>query len=238
MPPLQGTGRSVRLLARRKDQLIVKEVRKTYGEVPIGPKDVVLDLGANIGASGALFLDKGAARVIAIEPDPTNVIYAQRNLRKRATVLWAAVGEKRGRMTFYPAPAQPYLSSKLPAKGRRGVQVPVIAFRDLLKHYRPTIVKCDIEFGEWDLPELYALPAHVKVLAMELHIRQDLVTGTLQSDDALTAQRQTAVDLMASLEAQGFHVVKRKDKQAKAGPMKDDTGLGPLVKSIDAIWAR
>lgn len=228
----------MRLLARRKDQLIVKEVQKTYGDVPVGPKDVVLDLGANIGASGRLFLDKGAARVIAIEPDPANVMLAQQNLRKHATVLWAAVGPKRGRMTFYPAPKQPYLSSKLPAKGRRGVQVPVVAFGDLLKHYRPTIVKCDIEFGEWDLPELYALPDHVRVVAMELHIRHDLVTGTLQSDADLTAQRQTAVDLMASLEAQGFRVIRRKDKQAKAGPMQDDTGLAPLVKSIDAIWAR
>lgn len=238
MPALQGAGRSVRLLARRRDQIIVKEVRKTYGEVPVGPKDIVLDLGANIGASGALFLDKGARRLIAIEPDPSNVILAQRNLRKRATVLWAAVGAKRGKMTFYPSAAQPYLSSKLPAKGRRGVQVPVVAFGDLLKHYRPTIVKCDIEFGEWDLPELYALPEHVRVLAMELHIRHDLVTGTVQPDADLTAQRQKAVEMMASFAAQGFRVVKRKDKQAKGGPTKDDTGLGPLVKSIDAIWAR
>lgn len=228
----------MRLLARRRDQLIVKEVQKTYGDVPVGPKDVVLDLGANIGASGRLFLDKGAARLIAIEADPTNVIFAQRNLRKRATVLWAAVGAKRGKMAFYPAPAQPYLSSKLPAKGRRAVQVPVVAFADLLKHYRPTIVKCDIEFGEWDLPELWALPDHVRVLALELHIRHDLVTGTIQPDADLTAQRQKAVELMASFEAQGFRVIKRKDKQAKAGTITDDTGLGPSVKSIDAIWAR
>lgn len=228
----------MRLLARSRDKLIVKEVQKTYGDVPVGPKDVVLDLGANIGASGALFLDKGAARVIAIEADPTNVIFAQQNLRKRATVMWAAVGAKRGKMMFYPSPAQPYLSSNLPAKGRRGVEVPVVAFRDLLKHYRPTIVKCDIEFGEWDLPELWALPEHVRVLALELHIRHDLVTGVMQSDDAHLEQRQKAVDLIASFEAQGFRVIKRKDKQAKAGKVDDDTGLGPLVKSIDAIWAR
>lgn len=235
---MQGDRRGVRLLARRRDQLIVKEVQKTYGDVPVGPKDVVLDLGANIGASGRLFLDKGAARVIAIEADPTNVIFAQQNLRKRATVMWAAVGAKRGKMMFYPSAAQPYLSSNLPAKGRRGVQVPVVAFGDLLKHYRPTIVKCDIEFGEWDLPELWALPDHVRVLALELHIRHDLVTGTMQSDEAHREQRQKTVDLIASFEAQGFRVIKRKDKQARAGKVDDDTGLGPLVKSIDAIWAR
>lgn len=218
--------------------MIVKEVQKTYGDVPVGPKDVVLDLGANIGASGRLFLDKGAARVIAIEADPTNVIFAQQNLRKRATVMWAAVGAKRGKMMFYPSPAQPYLSSNLPAKGRRGVQVPVVAFGDLLKHYRPTIVKCDIEFGEWDLPELWALPDHVRVLALELHIRQDMVTGVEQSDDVVRAQRTQAADIMASFAEQGFTVLKRKDKHSKAGAVDDDTGLHPLVRSIDAIWTR
>lgn len=228
----------MKLAARRRDQLIVKEVRKTYGDIKVGPKDVVLDLGANIGASAALFLDNGAGRVIAIEPDPTNVIFAQRNLRRRAVVIWAAVGATRGKMTFYPAPRQPYLSSKLPAKGRRAVTVPVVAFGELLKHYRPTVVKCDIEFGEWDLTELWSLPAHVRVVALELHIREDLVTGNLQSDDELRAQRRQAADLIASLEAQGFRCVKRKDKQAKAGKVTDDTGLGPLVKSIDAVWSR
>lgn len=228
----------MRLLARRRDQLIVKEVRKTYGDVPVGPKDVVLDLGANIGASGLLFLDKGAARVIAIEPDPTSVIFAQRNLRKRATVLWAAVGAKRGKMAFYPSPKQPYLSSKLPAKGRRGVTVPVVAFGDLLKHYRPTIVKCDIEFGEWDLPELWALPEHVRTIALELHIRQDMVTGIEQAEDVVRAQRRQAAELMASFTSQGFAVLRRKDKHSKAGAVTDDTGLPPLVRSIDAIWVR
>ena len=228
----------MRLVSRRRDQLIVKEVAKNYGDIAVGPKDVVLDLGANIGASAALFLDNGAGRVIAVEPDPGNVIYAQRNLRKRALVMWAAVGAKRGKMTFYPAPRQPYLSSKLPAKGRRGVSVPVVAFSDLLSHYRPTVVKCDIEFGEWDLPELWALPAHVRVLALELHIRQDMVTGEAQSDEAVLAQRRQAADLMASLETQGFACVKRKDKHSKAGTVTDDTGLGPLVRSIDAVWTR
>jgi FkbM family methyltransferase len=229
----------MRLLARRRDQLIVKEVRATYGDVPVGPKDIVLDLGANIGASGRLFLDKGAGRVIAVEPDPTSLVFARRNLAsKRATVIWAAVGPKRGRMRFYPSAAQPYLSSKLPAKGRRAIGVAVVTLEALMAEYRPTVIKCDIEFGEYDLPALYDLPGHVRVLAMELHVRRDLVTGVVQDDDALRAQRREAADLIASFAAQGFTVLRRKDKQAKSGKVDDDTGLGPLVKSIDAIWVR
>lgn len=229
----------MRLLARRRDQVIVKEVRATYGEVPVGPTDIVLDLGANIGASGRLFLDKGAGRLIAVEPDPTSALLAQRNLKdKRATLIWAAVGRARGRMTFYPSKDRPYLSSSIPAKGRRAVKVPVLTLTNLFAQYRPTIIKCDIEFGEYDLPELYDLPDYVRVLAMELHIRRDLVVDERQSDEALTEQRQQAVALMASFAAQGFMITKRKDKQAKTGPIHDDSGLGPLVKSVDAIWAR
>jgi FkbM family methyltransferase len=228
----------MRLLARRRDQVIVKEVKATYGDVPVGPRDIVLDLGANIGASGALFLDKGAGKVIAVEPDPTNLIYAQRNLRKRATVIWAAVGPNRGRLRFYPSARQPYLSSALPAKGRHPVMVPVVTLGSLLAQYRPTIVKCDIEFGEYELPELLALPDHVRVLAMELHVRHDIVTGQRQDDAALGAQRRQTARVLASLEAQGFAITKRKDKKAKDGPFHDETGLGPLVKSIDAIWVR
>lgn len=229
----------MKLVARRRDQVIVKEVQATYGEVPVGPKDVVLDLGANIGASGRLFLDKGAGKVIAVEPDPTSVLLARRNLAdKRATLIWAAVGPNRGRMTFYPSPDRPYLSSALPAKGRRGLQVPVVTLGGLLAQYRPTIIKCDIEFGEYDLPELRALPDHVRVLAMELHIRKDLVVDARQSDDELLDQRAQAVEIMQALAFQGFTIAKRKDKQAKAGAIEDKTGLGPLVKSIDAIWTR
>ena len=229
----------MRLLARRRDQVIVKEVRATYGEVPVGPKDIVLDLGANIGASGRLFLDKGAGRLIAVEPDPTSALFATRNLKdKRAVLIWAAVGPNRGRMTFYPSPDRPYLSSSIPAKGRHGIKVPVLTLGSLFAQYHPTIVKCDIEFGEYDLPELHALPDYVRVLAMELHIRKDLVVDDRQDDAELTDQRQQAVNLMESFAAQGFTITKRKDKHAKSGAIKDDTGLGPLVKSIDAIWTR
>lgn len=227
------------LLARRRDQVIVREVQG-YRDVPMGLGDTVLDLGANIGASARLFLDRGARKVIAVEPDPGNYALARRNLRGApATVLWAAVGAKPGRLTFFPSRERPYLSSHLSDVRRKAVKVPCVTLGALLATYRPDVVKCDIEFGEYDLPELHALPECVLSLAIELHVRYDLVFAERrQTDDELLAQRQKAADLVASFARQGFGLVKWKEKLAKDRPVEDRTGLHPLVKSVDGIWTR
>lgn len=230
----------MRLVARREDQVIVQEVKSTYGPVPVTPSDVVLDLGANIGASARLFLDKGAARVIAVEADPTNIAIAKRNLMRRpAVILWAAVGPETGRTTIWIRPGKPYLGSTLSDSGRMAVKVPQVTLGGLLSQFAPTIVKCDIEFGEYDLPELARLPGRVRCLALELHVRYDLVFATRrQTDDELRAQRCRAADLISAIEAQGFRLLQRKDKLGKTGEVEDDTGLPPRLKSIDAIWVR
>jgi FkbM family methyltransferase len=224
----------VKLLQRARDRVIVQEVKTTYAKVPIRPGDVVLDLGANIGAAALLMLEKGAAKVIGVEPDPTNLALARRNLPKRkATLIWAAVGSKPGRTTFWLRPDKPYLSSRMRDDGRVPLKVPMVTLGGLLAHYKPSVVKCDIEFGEYDLPELRDLPKFVRALALEVHVRHDLVLKNGTGN-----QREDAASLIAAIEAQGFRQVWRRDKQAKAGPVKDETGLGPLVRSVDAIWER
>lgn len=230
----------MRLAHTRADKVIVKEMKTTYGPMPIKSSDVVLDLGANIGAAAALMLEKGAKKVIAVEPDPRNVMLAKANLRKeRASVIWAAVGEKAGRMPFYVSRDKPYLSSVIPDDKRQKVMVPVVTLGALLAEYRPTVVKCDIEFGEYNIPELYDLPDFVRVLAMELHVRMDGWFPTRrQTPEELTWQRQEAAALMASFEAQGFTLHKRRDKNANDGKAVDDTGLPPMLRSLDAIWVR
>jgi FkbM family methyltransferase len=230
----------MRLISRRVDQVIVKEVRVTYAKLPVKPGDVALDLGANIGAASRLMLDKGVAKIIAVEADPTNYRLARRNLAKRpVTLIWAAVGAVNGRTTIWIRPDKPYLSSKLRDDGRVPVKVPSITLGGLLAQYRPSIIKCDIEFGEYDLPELHALPDFVKVLALELHVRHDLVLAHgNQTKEQLKVQRRETAALIASIEGQGFKSVWRKDKQAQTGAVEDDSGLGPLVKSVDAIWSR
>lgn len=224
----------MKLAQRRRDRVIVQEVKVTYAKLPIKRGDVVLDLGANIGASARLMLDKGAGKVIAVEPDPTNFALARKNLaRLPHTMIWAAVGAKAGRTTFWLRPDKPYLSARMREDGRVPLKVPMVTLGALLAEYHPSVIKCDIEFGEYDLPELHDLPDFVRTLALEVHVRHDLVLK-----DGTGHQREDAAGLIASIESQGFREVWRKDKRATTGPVTDDTGLHPLVKSVDAIWTR
>jgi len=226
------------LVQRRADKVIVNEVRSTYAKLPITRGATVLDLGANIGASARLFLEKGAGKVVAIEPDPTSVILLRRNLaRLPAEVYWAAVGRKAGQTNVYVSRTKPYLSSLFPDTGRVAVRVPVFPFDGLLARYQPAVVKCDIEFGEYDLD--WTLPDCVRVVALEIHVRYDLVFATRrQTDDELRAQRKAGAAIVATLEGQGFTLVQRSDKLGKGQAIEDDTGFDPLIRSVDAIWSR
>lgn len=235
--------RATGLWYRPVDKVIVDEVKGVYGPMPVEPGDIVLDLGAHIGATSLMALAKGAAHVVAVEADPSNVPLLRRNLHRRpATIMWAAVGPTPGRTTFYVRKDRPYLGSVLQDPGREPLSVPMVPLSGLLSTYRPTIVKCDIEFGEYDLPELRSLPAGVRVLAMEVHIRYAGIFATRkQTAKQLTDRRAMAADLIAAIEGQGFREVRRKDKQAKPSepPAEpDETGLPPMTKAVDAVWVR
>ena len=233
---------------RLGDRLILQEVPGVYGNVPVRAGDVVLDLGAHIGTASRLFLAKGAARTIAIEADPENIPLLRRNLAgKPATVIWSAVGPTAGRTAFYTRADRSYVGSVLADDQRRRLTVPMVPFEGLLRQYRPTVVKADIEFAEYGLPELRALPSHVRVLAMEVHIRYvGVFTGRTLDADGLRANRERAADLIAAIEAQGFRNTWRKDKQVTPkqeaggqGPAAPDaSGLGPMTKCVCATWIR
>ena len=47
----------------------------------IGPQDVVLDVGANIGVFSIFAASRTAGRVVAIEPCPINIEYLRRNIK-------------------------------------------------------------------------------------------------------------------------------------------------------------
>jgi FkbM family methyltransferase len=226
------------VISRPVDRIIVNEVQKTYADLRIYQGDVVLDLGANIGAASRLFLDRGAAYVMAVEPDPSNVALLRRNLYDRPAIIFsAAVGPKAGHQAFHLHRTKPYLGSSISDRGRRTIRVPVVAFSDLLTRYQPHVVKCDIEFGEYQLD--WTLPNFVHSVALEVHIRYDLVFSTRRQTDAqLREQRVAAAGLFHTLENQGFSLLSSRIKMAKDRPIEDETGLDPLAKSVDAIWSR
>lgn len=231
---------------RRSDRLILDE--GVYDNVPVRPDDIVLDLGAHIGTASRLFLRKGAAHAVAVEADPANLPLLRRNLaRQPATIVPAAVGAANGRTTFYTRADRAFVGSILGDPTRKQTTVPVVAFSDLLRVHRPTLVKFDIEFAEYGLPELRALPDHVRVLTGEVHIRfVGIFTDRPMDAAELRQRREDAAGLIAAIEAQGFREHWRKDKQVSpkqaAGGQQpadpDDTGLGPMTKCVCATWVR
>ncbi len=228
---------------RMADKLIIDEVPGVYGNVPVGPGDIVLDLGAHIGVTASLMLAKGARHVVAVEADPQSIPLLRKNLRgKPATVIWAAVADKPGRTAFYTRSDRPWVGSVIEDPDRAKAIVPTVPFDGLLKRFRPSIVKVDIEFSEYRLASLRALPDFVKTVAIEITIRYaGIFTGIRMTPAELRASRERAADLMACFEAQGFREHWRKDKRAKAGEIMaepDDTGFEPMTKCACVTYVR
>lgn len=210
------------------DITIAREARGTHAGLPVRRGDVVLDIGAHIGVVSRLAEERGA-RVIAVEADPGTVEVLRRNVRPSTEVIWAAVGPDR---PFRANAQRPFLSG---ATGEL-VDVPTVTLGTLLEAFRPTVVKCDIEFGEYDLPELRSLLG-VRVVAMEVHVRRDMVTRRPVSEDEVRRDRQRAAALVRDIELQGFRRTSWVERQAKTPPaVEDDTGLLPMTKAIDARW--
>lgn len=120
---------------------------------PEAPRPLVIDAGANIGASSLLFsmlFPRGT--VIAIEPDPRNVELLTRNCSAAAGVriVTAAIGATDGSAMLDSA-SNPR-SSRVCAEGT--IRVDVVSINALLARapeYLPLMLKIDIEGAEQEL---------------------------------------------------------------------------------------
>jgi FkbM family methyltransferase len=153
-----------------------------YDVLGVSTRDVVLDIGANIGVIACRALDLGAARVVAVEPHDDNVHVLQLNLGRydpaRYSILQAAVvgrGHAGGSVILH-TPDDNFAMCSLVAHGAPharltgSVIVPAVEFEELVEQYHPTLIKIDIEAGEYGFAESLArLPAAVRGLAIEWH---------------------------------------------------------------------
>jgi FkbM family methyltransferase len=127
-------------------------VRQAYGKyLPSQPPEFILDAGANIGTTSAWFLSKFPdARVVAVEPEPSNFALLQRNcapFENRVSLVQAAL---------WPTPASFALRRETDHNAVQvtesqngecpGVTVPMLMQRFGLP--RLDLFKCDIEGAE------------------------------------------------------------------------------------------
>lgn len=130
-------------------------VRQAYGKyLPSQPPEFILDAGANIGTTSAWFLSQfPSARLVAVEPEPSNFALLQRNcapFENRVSLVQAAL---------WPTPASFALRAETDHNAVQvaesqdgecpGVTVPMLMQRFGLP--RIDLFKCDIEGAEQQL---------------------------------------------------------------------------------------
>jgi FkbM family methyltransferase len=163
------------------DVNVVSE-QSTYDALGVVAGDVVLDIGANIGVVACHALELGAAHVVAVEPCDENVSALRLNLERYDPALFtivpaAVVGQShRGASATLHVSHDNFAMCSLVAHGApyarltSSVIVPAVEFETLVEHYDPTLIKIDIEAGEYSFTDSLAkLPATVRGLGIEWH---------------------------------------------------------------------
>lgn len=158
----------------------------------LGPGDIAIDLGANVGEVTAQLAATGAT-VHAFEPDPETFGHLSRAMAGRDNVHLhnAAVGGRDGTVTLYRPPswqdesrrrsaskANTIVANDRSAGFDPGAEVPLVDFARFLRDLpRPAwLIKVDIEGAEWDMLDAVEARAMDRFEAMfvETHERFDL----------------------------------------------------------------
>lgn len=147
--------------------------REEYGELrSAGRVQTIVDCGANIGLTSVYFLNIFPdARVIAIEPDPSNANMCRRNLAPygaRATVIEAGVWSHRTRLTVQSKGAGKEWGTEVrsdPNGATEAIDIPSLGLSSI------DILKVDIEGSEREMfgPTARAWIDSVRNIAIELH---------------------------------------------------------------------
>lgn len=124
------------------------------GGLNLSKKDVVLDLGGNIGAFTVDVFDK-VKKVIVYEPEDVNYEFLSTNIEDNGAKnvvshKQAVVGNDDKVRDFYLGKV-PYYYSFLVKQNRKRVPVECVNINDVMREYKPTKMKVDIEGSEWEV---------------------------------------------------------------------------------------
>jgi FkbM family methyltransferase len=182
------------------------------------PGDTFIDCGANFGwfslIGSSIVGPRG--RVIAIEPDPSNLALLRANLwsahADNTEIIAAAAGAGRGIMTLRFDPVNRGNHQVHPIEDRAGRMIPVVALDELLAGERVDLVKIDVQgFDHEVVAGLHATLAanpHARVL-VEFWV------------DGMRERNIDTDAVLAGYRAAGFTVAALVDSGATA-PCTDD----------------
>jgi FkbM family methyltransferase len=158
------------------DDYVVGEQWRSYGQHLSMEGRRVLDLGGHIGCFATLAVCSGAAAVHSYEPDPSNFSLLVRNTMSLlpSVVINAAVVEEGApsTITLWLNVGKNTGSHSIVAhRGREQVEVATVPLSDAVARCRPSVVKCDIEGGEYFIDWTPILNDRtIDQVALELHL--------------------------------------------------------------------
>ena len=160
------------------DEFVVNEVIRgnEYRKLKLQPSDVVLDFGLNIGMFTIQTFKRGVKEVHSFEPDLENFNLATDNckLNNLDTSVQlnnaAVVGNHDATRNFSINTKKNKGAHSLVAKrGRDTITVNAENINDIMKRVNPTVIKMDIEGGEYEVIPAIKDWSNVRELIMEYH---------------------------------------------------------------------
>jgi len=162
------------------DDFIVDEAID-YNNIFLDVKDndVFMDIGSNIGSTISLAKSfNHTITCIGYEPEEENfkVLKLNTNHYNKCKIKKCAIGKKNGMTKFFTEKGT--FKAKHSTKPRQFLQgfeeqiVKVKSFKNELSKYKPSLLKIDIEGGEYDL-SLQKVPLYIKIFAIEFHLIND-----------------------------------------------------------------
>jgi FkbM family methyltransferase len=157
-----------------RDVLVFQSKSYDPGTPEFSP-DAIVDVGAHIGMASILFtLKYPAARIIAIEPEPSNFAVLVKNTApyKMITPIQAALWREDGEVALGPSNAHPKGAFQIVENGSRRVRA--IKMETLMREtgiHSIDFLKVDIEGAEIEVFDSCPWISNVRVIAIELHDR-------------------------------------------------------------------
>ena len=177
MPTVYAVENKTGLLYRKDtyDLFVLSEQKKEYKELfKRCENQVVLDIGGNCGYFAHYCVENNCKKVISFEPDPENfeVLKNQDYHKKNKSECFnVAIGPKKGTIELYiNKNKNKGMHSVFKVNGRKPIEVPMRSFNEVLKKYKPKILKMDIEGAEF-LLDWNIFPSNIDLIAMEIGIK-------------------------------------------------------------------
>ena len=153
------------------DEYVLKEVKTCYKHLTVKATDTIMNIGANVGAFEWYYADK-VKKIVSYEPDPANFRLLKINTRSfdNVKIVRRAVisGEDETVSFFLNTKKNKGAHSLCIKRGREEITVKATNFSKILSIHKPSVVKIDIEGGEYELLKT-KIPDCVERMAIEFH---------------------------------------------------------------------